>query len=266
MRIHIFDVEHGACNVIETPNNQLIMIDCGHNSTTGWRPSNWIVRNNYNMANLTVSNIDEDHVSDLINIDYYCQPQTFKTNWNLTPDWIERKKNQRGGIGDGVRKVLQYLRTTFAGDSVTIDYGLERQRFCLSTSQFDDFNNLSLVTFFFYAGIGIVFPGDLEKAGWEKHLENPDFVACLKRTTLFVASHHGRIGGYSEKVFTHFKPAIVIISDKPVEHDTQAHSKYSAHPTGINFGNEVRKVLTTRNDGKITIDITPQGSCTVNVS
>ena len=32
MRIHIFDVEHGACAAIETPTGHLLMIDCGHKS------------------------------------------------------------------------------------------------------------------------------------------------------------------------------------------------------------------------------------------
>ena len=149
---HIFDVEHGSCNIIQTPNGKLIMIDCGHNSSTNWHPSNWVVENNLSITNLTISNIDEDHVSDLVNIDVKCRPETIKTNWNLTTDWIERKKKETGGLGPGVRKLLEYKRSIFTGAGITIDYGLRRERFCHDTSQFDDFNNLSIVTFIQYGG------------------------------------------------------------------------------------------------------------------
>ena len=91
---------------------------------------------------MTIANIDEDHVSDLVNIDLKCRPETFKTNWNLNVDWIEQKKRESGGVGPGVSKLLEYKRNVFTGESITIDYGLKRERFCLSPSDFNDFNNL----------------------------------------------------------------------------------------------------------------------------
>ena len=263
--IHIFDVEHGACNVIETPTNKLIMIDCGHNSSTNWRPSDWILQNSFSITNLTIANIDEDHVSDLENIIQYCDPDTFKTNWNLSPEWIEKRKKETGGIGNGVAKLLEIMRNKYTGNGVTIDYGLERQRFCHSTNLFDDFNNLSLVNFYFYASIGIVFPGDLEKAAWEEFLKDSTFRSCLSRTNIFIASHHGRKNGYCEEVFKYCKPDIIIISDKAIEHATQMHDEYSKHASGIFFGNNLRKVLTTRKDGKIKIIINSNGKYTVYI-
>lgn len=232
-RIHIFDVEHGACNVIDTPNNKILMIDCGHNSSTRWRPSSWIVQNRLSITNLTIANIDEDHVSDLPNIAKICKPQTLKTNWHLTADWVEKKKKENGGIGSGVAQLIDYMRNVFTCEGITIDYGLERVRFCHSPSQFDDFNNLSMVNFYFYGGIGIVFPGDLQKEGWEKFLQNSNFRECLKKTHILVASHHGRIDGYCEKIFDYCSPHIVTISDKAIEHETQLHDEYSEHASGI---------------------------------
>lgn len=34
--LRIFDVEHGACVMLAGSNDALAMIDCGHDSTTGW--------------------------------------------------------------------------------------------------------------------------------------------------------------------------------------------------------------------------------------
>jgi hypothetical protein len=38
MYLEIFDVEHGACALINTSNGKRVMIDCGHNAATNWRP------------------------------------------------------------------------------------------------------------------------------------------------------------------------------------------------------------------------------------
>jgi hypothetical protein len=115
------------------------------------------------------------------------------------------------------------------------------------------------VTFIFYNDVGIIFPGDLEKSGWEEFLSDPAFVMCLGRTNIFIASHHGRLNGYSDKVFGYCNPQIIILSDKAIEHDTQSHDFYRRHAKGIYFGDSFRRVITTRNDGKITIDIPPIG-------
>jgi beta-lactamase superfamily II metal-dependent hydrolase len=263
MKVHIFDVEHGSCNVIQTPNGKLIMIDCGHNTSTGWRPSNWILSNGLSISNLAISNIDEDHVSDLVNIDRCCMPDTIKTNWHLSADWIERKKKEIGGIGPGVNKLLEYKQKIYTGDGIAVDYGLARKRFCLSTKDFTDFNNLSMVTFFQYAGFCIIFPGDLLKEGWKELLQNSSFTNWLGKVNIFVASHHGRENGYYEEVFHYCTPDIFIISDKPIKHDTQMHDKYSSQSTGILFGQKRRRVLTTRKDNKITIHVEPTGIYTI---
>ncbi|MBN2410675.1 hypothetical protein JXQ31_03215 [candidate division KSB1 bacterium] len=264
--IHIFDVEHGACNIIETSNNKLIMIDCGKNLSTGWRPSNWIRNNNLEITNLTIANIDEDHVSDLVKIIDNCEPLTLKTNWNLKPDWIEKRKKVTGRIGQGVEKLIEIMRNKYTGNSIFVDYGLTKRRFCHSFNDFDDFNNLSLVSFYSYSNIGILFPGNLEKAGWKKHLTNNEFCNCLKKTNFLLASHHGRESGFCEEIFDFCKPELIIISDEAIEHETQLSNLYSKYASGIMFGDTLRKVLTTRKDGKIKIEINTDSSYTVYLS
>ena len=109
MHVRIFDVEHGGCAAIETPNNHLILVDCGHNSSTGWRPSSWIRFSHHSPSCLYVTNIDEDHVTDLPNIARWCPPARFQTNWHLRGDWIAQKKRQTGGIGSGVAEVIRFI-------------------------------------------------------------------------------------------------------------------------------------------------------------
>jgi beta-lactamase superfamily II metal-dependent hydrolase len=135
--------------------------------------------------------------------------------------------------------------------------GVQIRHFCNPYPRFTTTNDLSLVSFVLYDGIGIVFPGDLEKAGWEALLEVPDFRAWLNVVTIFIASHHGRESGYCAEVFDYCSPQIVILSDKEIQHETQRHC-YDEHATGIqwtsNTSVSTRYVLTTRKDGHIRIN------------
>ena len=118
---------------------------------------------------------------------------------------------------------------------------------------FDDTNNLSLVLFLHYPGLSIVFPGDLEKAGWKTLLQQPVFRQHLAKVNIFVASHHGRESGYANEVFQFCNPEVVIISDESKQFETQ-ETNYAQHARGITWNQtETRRVLTTRNDGMLTI-------------
>lgn len=255
MEIRIFDVEHGACAAVFSPSGRLMLIDCGHNGTTGWRPSTWVRSMGLAVDNLTITNVDEDHVSDLSQL----RPSvvSFTNNWHLTPEWIEWAKRQFGA-GPGVRELIAMMRAS-PGPAAPIDWGMEVERFCHSPQEFGDENGLSLVTFIRFGGVRIVFPGDLTRAAWLSFLQNPQFVAALRQTNVFVAAHHGRADGYCPEIFGLglCAPAIVIISDEAVVYDTQ-DVDYAQHASGIPWNQTDRRyVLTTRCDGMMTI--TPQG-------
>lgn len=266
-RIHIFDVEHGECNIIETPNGHTILIGVGHNSTTGWRPSKWFKQKKLLPTCIVLSNLDGDHLSDLPNFEPNLRPNVIRKNHHIDPDWVLRKKNEEsGGIHPGVKTALHWIKNVFTGPGITIDYGVEKKHFVHPPTKFEDLNNLSVVTFVSYAGVGILFPSDIEKAAWLEFLKDQSFVNCLKRTHILIASHHGRKSGYCPEVFNFCKPHVVIISDKSIMYETQNHSLYAQHCSGLNFGGNIRRVLTTRNDGKITIDIPITGNYTVYIN
>ena len=122
---------------------------------------------------------------------------------------------------------------------------------------FTDTNNLSLLTFLDIGTVSCVLPGDLERAGWLALLKDSEVCQLLARVNVFVASHHGRESGYCQEVFDYCSPSLVVMSDGPVEYDTQKMaSTYAQHATGewwFNGGSDTewRKVVTTRNDGHI---------------
>ena len=95
---------------------------------------------------------------------------------------------------------------------------------------FDDTNNISLVTFLNCRETFFIIPGDLEAPGWELLLKNSDFKDELKNLNVFIASHHGRESGYCRKVFDFCKPDIIIFSDSEMKYTTQEMaSTYGNH-------------------------------------
>jgi hypothetical protein len=110
-------------------------------------------------------------------------------------------------------------------------------------------------TFWFFK---ILFGGDLPDNGWCNLLKNEEFRSAIKGTNVFKVSHHGRAEGCSDELFKHISPKLCIISDKPIDEtnkNTVSTSWYEDRTSGIYFGDKLRKVLTTRNDGSIFIDV-----------
>lgn len=229
-----------------------MLIDCGHNGTTQWRPSTWLASNGLPITNLTITNFDEDHLTDLPNVYRVAPPQSLSKNWNLDSRWVCQAKRENG-MGDGVRAACAMI-DRYTGPALSSSWGgASIQRFCHGLSDFDDENSLSLVTFVQYNGVRIVFPGDLTAEAWNKFLQNVEFCRWLRSTNIFIASHHGREDGYAPEVFNICRPSIIIASDKSVMYETQIVD-YSQHASGILWNQTgVRKFLTTRHDGTMTI-------------
>jgi len=194
-------------------------------------------------------------VSDLKAVQASVDIQTLRRNKSLTVEQVREIKEAAGDLTAGTETLLEMMSTYTGPVSPPIDYGgVTVTSFYNSYPHFEDMNNLSVVTFVEYDGIGVVFPGDLERAGWLRLLLNPAFRDVLARVNVFVASHHGRENGYCEEVFTYCHPEIIIISDTVMEHESQEHD-YAKHASGIlwNTG-ETRRVLTTRRDSHIKIE------------
>jgi len=266
MILEIFNVEHGACALITTSNGKPVMIDCGHNSTTGWKPSvELMTRGIWILEKLIVSNYDRDHVSDYPDLMALIDVKVLKRNEQVPASTIRALKSE-DGMDRGIAHLCHTIDRYFIGGPATDnDFGDTNFAFFGNTPGtppfgFNDSNNLSLVTFVTCGDHRFIFPGDMEKGGWRTLIRNPLFVAYLSRVTFFVASHHGRANGYLEEVMN-LCPNIraVIISDDAMAYESQETvDDYRRHATGLHmYDGGVRHVLTTRCDGNIRIDVTP---------
>lgn len=261
MELRIFDVEHGFCAAL-TDGDYLALIDCGHNSNNGLRPLEWLYAQGYRNINaLIISNFDQDHISDIQAVRDNFTVDALAVNPSVSPESLYNIKIQGGAISEQMKTLLASMQNNELNTVFSVPYQNGNVRMSFYWVRYpheSDTNNLSLVSFIRFGTGNIIYPGDLETAGWKLLLQNPNFIAELKSTNVYIASHHGRSNGYHQEVFDFCTPEIVIISDQERKFSTQEHDLYSKHTTGIHFGvspgkTEVRRVLTTRNDGHLTI-------------
>ena len=257
MEIEIFDVEHGACALVTADNGRRILIDCGHNTTTNWRPSRFLpARGIEYVERLVVSNYDEDHVTDLPELFCRVGVSVLSRNPSVPPQFLRLLK-QENGMGRGIG-TLAYMAGNFYNQPLPAaqDFGaLQIAHYWNQFPEFIDENNLSLVTILRYHNLGVIFPGDIEKKGWLRLLERPDFRSALMGVNVFVASHHGRETGYCPEIFDCCFPEFVVFSDATIAHETQETAgMYRQHTLGVRFfDGKVRHVLSTRNNGMIRL-------------
>ena len=234
-----------------------MMFDCGHESITEFRPSTYLKQlGTTSIERLFISNYDEDHISDLPEIRRLFRIRVLHRNRSIKSSELRELKMQSGPLSKAMTTFLrmndEYVYPVcvpppkFTGVEYTSfhnHYGLD----------FEDTNNISLVTFLKCNGTQFVLPGDIGNSGWERLLKKESFRASLRNVDYFVASHHGREDGYCEAVFEYCKPKAIVFSDGPVLFATQEMSNtYGRHATGIQFAGEQRKVLSTRRDGTLT--------------
>lgn len=263
LKIYIFNVEAGQCILIQDDKMHIVLVDCAYNESAMQRIENLL--KTYSKAHvvdcLIITNVDEDHISG--------------TNWllandvkifavflpnNLNPNQIKSFKNKET---PALKALLTLYQDSTPNPPTSLSY--EIYRFSLKEDQLPpklkSTNNFSQVIFIKFNEAIVCIPGDIEKEAWDLLMRyNQEMVSLLKQTKIFIASHHGRRNGYNPNVLKLCDNLeCVIISDKSIQHETQEgmvpiYEKY-VHGKGIFFKGKGRKVLTTRNDGDICVNI-----------
>lgn len=268
--ILIFDVELGQCIFVYPHSNPEygMLIDCGN--TQEFEPIDFLISkgyiNNNNLSNLTLTNYDQDHFSGIQHLRSKVAITTVSFAPNLTSSEIKNLKEEP--YTEALNHVC-HIKDTYINPAPNHIPPFSKQVFHLEKEHLDthDTNNLSQVVFIEHHGSIICISGDLEEKGWETLFEKqPGIKNWLAKTNIFVASHHGRDNGYYPEIFLHCKPECIIISDKGIIHDTQKDmaSVYGQHVNGDgialnNKPDSKRKVITTRDDGHIYIQLFPGG-------
>jgi beta-lactamase superfamily II metal-dependent hydrolase len=265
MNLTIFDVDNGACALLESDNGARLMIDCGHNATNDWYPGKYLESRGIDRLDLlAITNYDENHLSGLRDLLDRVRVDALWRNESVSPAMLPRLKTE-DGMGSGIATLVRMATGFIANKAPQPRFeGLERAGFCNEYPAFDDENNLSLVVELRCSGLCFLFAGDLGRAGWLALLRgNPAFRTAVARTDVLIASHQGRESGICPEIFENHgcKPFFVVFSGKgggPEIRETMDY--YHRKSKGTYFGNDIRHVLTTHSDGAIQFQISPDGS------
>ncbi len=250
------------------------MIDCGN--TPDFDPIDVLIEYNLipgvngrpQLSQLILTNYDQDHFSGLpgLRSKVYIRSVIFAKNLSSIEIKLIKPTITRAvtAVCEIKEEYINDLPNTYTPPFKTHCFTLSKNEFTTSPST----NDLSQLVFIDYNGFVICVPGDLEHEGWRLMLQKPEVCSLLSRTKLFVASHHGRENGYVEGVFKFCAPEVIVISDKSLVHDTQdgMAQDYASQVSGngILVHSQRRKVLTTRSDGHILVNVDSKGSATYN--
>lgn len=276
--LQVFDVDHGQCALLTVPTPagiKRVLIDCGHAVNLNgrpWYPGQHLQALGIRWIDLLIAtNYDEDHMSgfpDLAarKIGIGC----ILGNPTVPPEVIVHLKTE-DGMGPGIRELAAELATRRSlqwAQVPPVIPGVELSWFWNPYPFFDDENNLSLVALLNIRGIKFMFPGDLERKGFENMLRTCAlFQNAAASVNVLVASHHGRQSGIYPDMFNRYgcNPNIVVISDDYKQYNTQeTTSYYSRKVKGIAWFRDggARYVLTTRQDSELRFSFS-NGGCRV---
>ena len=268
LRVNVCDVAHGDCIHVSTPGGKNVLIDCGGKGDTS--ASRWLEALEVESLHcLMISHPHIDHIQDIVNIDECFCPGTFRRNKAITREKIkEENEDVFDDCEDIIEKYLEmnqrYIARTPPANNTTRhewDGSAYIYRFC-NHNQEMGLNDLSCTSFIRCGGHTILHAGDLEEDGWRELLKNEQFCNQLSSTTVLVASHHGRKSGFCSDVFDLLRPVITIVSDGRFQ-DSSATNRYYEVTKGLEVDGEERRVLTTRKDKTITVEITDGGALSV---
>lgn len=265
-RLIVWDVQHGNAVTVIGPGGKIIWCDAGtgsYGSGETFSPYSHLGTRVIDL--LVVSHPHGDHISDLGHI------LPTKVKGLVANPFITRehcKYDQSPALSRYLLLKARVPRRPPNGWPIPYRNGEDLlQVFCFSVMKDigQNMNNYSVVTFLKIGTATVCLPGDLESAGWEELSDRPLFLRLLRETSILMASHHGRREGWSgmlPRICTNLN--LVIVSDSHYN-DTSISSYYTGLvENGVYFGQTEKKLLSTRANGVITIDL-GLSACTVHV-
>lgn len=269
--VKVWNVEHGVCISIQTPNGRKAILDCG--SSDSISPASEInsTVEKKKLDYLLISHPHQDHITDILELDKRFDIKVLSRNKLIDEN---KMKDDNPEVFDPpndkfINKYFEISKrftepVSQENDPSNTQWGNGCTIHSFSNDDKSlEVNDLSMVGFVVFYNETILYGGDLKEKGWLEILKQEKFREFLKKTTIFIASHHGNESGYCEEIFKYFKPKVTIFSAG--RYKDFAIKKYEEKTKGITVykrsgGTDNRLVLTTRNDGDIDLVLYPSSS------
>ena len=272
----VYDVQHGSCSHIITPENQHIIFDLGskvESSICRHLKENYF-RYGGTIDQLVLTHLHEDHIYDIPNLDKYgINPRIFHRPIGAFPlTYKSSDANHYKRVVDKANQLNeQYTREVLDIESpvlpqnnggVSFDFFSPPSNFC--TDDPNSFSNIIVITFGYFK---IVLTGDNPSSILKKMLlVDKRFCQSVKDATVLIAPHHGRDNEYCEEFVDVVNPRLTVFSDGTKKYSTQDYSlhKYANKTRGVTWGGKNRFVFTTRFDGTIKFSFKLDGNWSID--
>jgi len=278
LTVKFYDVEHGSCTHVITPNDKHFLYDIGTKSSKsickhlkakyfqyGGRPDY-----------LVITHPHIDHIADLQNL-YTCgiTPRVLSLPTDAFPmHQVPGDTSAQIALKQKANDMNSYYDAPISWEESPLnpDYngGVTITRFSPEVvgNEKNDTNNFSIVEVLEYGGFKIVLTGDNPSAKLQEMLKRSDFTRGVTQATILLAPHHGRDSDFCKEFVEVVNPRLTVFSDKPIVHETQAHAaqKYYNVTRGTTWSGTPRRVFTTRNDGTITFIFKADGTWSIDTS
>lgn len=275
MKIIFYDVEHGSCCHIITPNNKHILVDVGsktNRSIVQYINQKYFYGVGGKIDELIITHPHEDHIYDLPNLCKYLSPKVLQRHKGAFDIIPSQNTPLHRAIAECANDMNQRYNLPVSHDESPIEpevnggveFEIISPKSEWTTKQdINTFSSIVVVKAFDYK---FVLTGDNPSSILYKMLaENYcDIRNRIADATVLLAPHHGRTGEFCKEFFDCVNPYLTVVSDKSIEYGTQNATAQLYKGRGANLYGQDRYVLTTRNDGTITFNIT-MGNCTVTL-
>jgi competence protein ComEC len=235
-----FSVDKGNMALIQFSNGINMMVDC-RCSAARLSPLEYLRQKIKKLDIVVVTHPHQDHITGLQEVCEFFKP---KLLWHcgryfkpdpIFDDWTFYEKARNGQLSYCDPLTVRAGQTVNIGDS-KITILAPKLPFIEGTC--DDVNNNGIVFSVVTGKSKLIITGDTQEEQWgtldAKQLEG---------TSIFLASHHGRESGFSERILKAMRPQRIIISDG-IPCDTDATAKYQG----------VAPVSTTRNNNVVVAE------------
>ncbi len=220
VRVHFLDVGQGDCSVVEFPDGSALVIDAGDGS---WENNDHILRYlkslHISTLFLVVTHAETDHCGGVAAL-----LEDWRANTVYLPV-LPASMRLYESIADAAAaqgaevKTLSRYDVIATGDAYAV---------CVSPYSVDetDMNDSSAVLYFRYAGVNVLFGGDISKerekrlineqklsdALGERLFDSGNYAVDLRETDILKVSHHGSGGSSSEEWLALLSPKTAIVS------------------------------------------------------
>jgi beta-lactamase superfamily II metal-dependent hydrolase len=225
--INFYDVEHGNCTHIITPNGKHILVDVGSkikNSITLYIRNKYFGYNGGNIDGLIITHPHEDHIYDLPQLYNYLRPRVLYRPIGAFDIIPTQDTELHKEIACCANEMNRDYNNPVEPDEEPLDSNnnggvdIEIISPLDSWTNKDDLNTFSSVIIINYEGYKFVLTGDNPRLILQKMIEtNYCYIKSkISYATVLLAPHHGRTGEFCASFFEVVNPYLTVVSDKSV--------------------------------------------------